>query len=128
VQVSKEGPLAGLLRSFGYAAEGIAWMALHQRNMRVHIVSAVAVVGLGLGLGVPLDEWSSLVFAITLVLVAEALNSAVEAVMDLVHPERHDLVKIVKDVMAGAVLIAAAGAATIGGLVFLPRIVALFGG
>ncbi len=114
-------------RSFRYASEGIAWMVRHQQNMRFHITATLAVVALAIGLGVPLSQWSALVFAITLVLVAEALNSAVEAVMDIIHPDHHPLVKVVKDVMAGAALLAAIGAASIGGLVFVPRIVHLAG-
>lgn len=116
------------LRSFRYAAAGVSWMLRHQQNMRVHVAAATIVVALGLGLGVPLSQWAALVFAICLVIVAEALNSAIEVVMDIVHPDHHDMVKVVKDVMAGVVLVAAIGAAAIGGLVFIPRIVHLAGG
>ena len=103
-------------------------MARHQQNMRFHIIAGITAIALGIGLGVPLSQWSALVFAITVVLVAEALNSAMEAVMDIIHPDHHQMVKVVKDVMAGAALLSATGAATIGAIVFIPRIIHLVAG
>ena len=100
-------------------------MLRHQQNMRFHILATLACVILGVALSIPISQWTALVFAITMVLVAEALNSAVEAVMDVIHPDHSEYVKIVKDVMAGAALLAATGAATIGCLVFIPRIIFL---
>ncbi len=100
-------------------------MLKHQQNMRFHLMATAICVIAGISLGIRLAQWTALVFAITVVLVAEALNSAVEAVMDLIHPDHNEFVKIIKDVMAGAALLAAAGAATIGCLVFIPRIIYL---
>jgi diacylglycerol kinase len=117
--------LRKFFQSFAYAWQGIRWMLKHQQNMRFHLMATAICVIAGISLGIRLAQWTALVFAITVVLVAEALNSAVEAVMDLIHPDHNEFVKIIKDVMAGAALLAAAGAATIGCLVFIPRIIYL---
>jgi diacylglycerol kinase len=67
-------------------------------------------------------EWCALVSAIALVWAAEALNTAVELLTDLVQPERHPLAGRAKDAAAAGVLLASIGAAVIGALVFLPRL------
>lgn len=110
------------LVSFRDAFRGVAFMLRHEPNMRVHLVAAVAVVGAAAGFRLPAFQWAAVVFAITLVLLAEILNTAVEALLDLVQPDHHPLVGVVKDLAAGAVLVAALGATVIAGIVFVPRI------
>jgi len=65
-------------------------------------------------------EWMLLVFAITIVFIAEALNTAIELLCDFISPDYQELIKKTKDVAAGAVLIAAIGAAVTGLIIFLP--------
>jgi diacylglycerol kinase len=74
----------------------------------------------------PVEQWAALVFAITLVLLGETLNTAIEVVLDLVQPEHDARVGVVKDVAAAAVLVAAAGSAVIALMVFGPHVWDLF--
>ncbi len=116
--------LAGRTRSFGHAFRGIGTMLRSQRNAWIHALATVGVVGAGLALHVSLGDWKWLVLAIMSVWGAEALNTALELLADAAKPEFHPLVKKAKDVAAGAVLIAAIGAAVIGALIFIPAVVA----
>jgi len=108
------------LKSFGYAFRGIALLLLTQPNARIHLIATIGVVVAGWYFGVTAMEWMALVLAMGMVWVAEALNTALEFLTDLVSPGHHDLAGKAKDVAAGAVLLAAAGAAAIGGIIFLP--------
>jgi diacylglycerol kinase len=109
------------LRSLGYALDGIGYLFRTQRNAQIHAVAAALVFAAAWLFGISALEWLALLAAITVVIVAEGLNTAVEAVVDLVSPDYHQRARHAKDVAAGAVLLAAAGAAAIGALVFVPR-------
>jgi diacylglycerol kinase (ATP) len=98
-----------------------------QANARIHAVAAAAVVVAGFVFHISAGEWCAVVAAIGLVLTAEAINTAVEAVVDLASPEVHPLAGRAKDVAAGAVLIAALVSVIIGLLVFGPRVLAVLG-
>lgn len=111
---------AGRLRSFGYAFRGVWTMLRSQRNAWIHALATAAVLAAGWALDVSANDWKWLVLALVSVWGAEALNTALELLADAAKPEFHPLVKQAKDVAAGAVLIAAIGAATIGALVFIP--------
>lgn len=108
------------IRSFGYAFAGIATLFRTQVHARVHLVAAAAVVGMAAWWDVARTDWVVLVGCITVVLAAEAFNSAIEFVTDLASPEYHLLAKQAKDTAAAAVLICAIGAAAVGVLVFWP--------
>ena len=110
------------VRSFGFAGAGISYLARTQPNFRVHLVAMVAVVMTALGVGATAVEIGVLLLAIGLVLVGEAMNTAIEAVVDLSTPVAHPLAKIAKDVAAGGVLIAAGIAALTGLAVLGPRL------
>ena len=110
------------IASFGYAFEGLALMLRTQPNAWIHSVATVLVISLGAWLGLPRADWALLVVAITMVWVAEALNTGIEFLADAAVPDPHQLIKHAKDVAAGAVLLASIGAAVIGALVFLPRL------
>ena len=97
-----------------------------QRNARVHLVAAVAVVAAGQGLDLATGDWLWIVAAIVAVFAAEAFNTALESLADAVHPETHPLIKRAKDAAAGAVLMTAIGAALIGCVVFWPYVSRLF--
>lgn len=113
------------LRSFGYAGAGLAYLARTQPNFRVHLGATATVIGVALGVGASAVEISVLVLAIGLVLVGEAMNTAIEAVVDLTSPMVHPLAKIAKDVAAAGVLMAAAAAAVAGLVVLGPRLYGL---
>lgn len=105
--------------AFAYAGRGLA-VLVRQPNAQIHLVAAVLVVVAGLVLGVSARDWIVLVFAIALVLAAEAINTALERVVDLASPDWSPLARDAKDVAAAGVLICAIGAAVIGFLVFRP--------
>lgn len=112
--------IAGRLRSFGYAFAGIGFMLRTQHNAWLHLFATVVVVGAAAFLRVRPDDWRWLIAAILLVWSAEAFNTAVEYVCDMVSPGYNIIIKHAKDVAAGAVLISACGAALIGLITFWP--------
>lgn len=108
-----------------FAFRGIVFLLRTQTNARIHLAAAVVVIGAGFGFEITRAEWLAVIAAIGLVWTAEGLNTAIEALVDLVSPEQHPLAGRAKDVAAGAVLLAAIAAAVIGLLVFGPRLLAL---
>jgi undecaprenol kinase len=107
----------GVGAAFGYAFEGLSTAWRSERNLRIHVAIGLVVVVVGALLRLRPLAWGLLVFAVGLVLVTELLNSAIEAVVDLVSPHDDPLAKRAKDVGAAAVLVAALAAAAIGVLV-----------
>ena len=111
-----------LRKTFGYAFVGILTGIRKERNMRIHTAAMILVVFFGTVLGLSATEWCICLVLFGLVMALELVNTAVEAVVDLVTEERKPLAKIAKDTAAGAVLIAAIMAAVIGCIIFLPKI------
>ncbi len=116
-----------LIRSFGHAFAGVGHGLRTQGNLRIHVLAAVCVILAGLWLQLSTLEWAILVMAITIVISAELINTAIEAAVDRVGSEPHPLAKIAKDTAAGAVLIAAIGAVIVGLLIFGPKLLAVIG-
>jgi len=115
-------PSNNLWRSFGFAGQGLWATLITQRNFRIHVAAATLVGVLGFLMRISGIMWLILILTSVLVLALELVNSAIEAVVDLVSPDYHPLAKVAKDAAAGAVLVAAAGALGIGILVFGPRL------
>ncbi len=111
------------IRSFGYAFSGIKKVFLAERNFRFHTLAAILVVSLGFILNITITEWLFVVLAIGLVITAEALNTAIEKLVDMVSPQKNTNAGWIKDVAAGAVLLASICALVIGLLVFVPYLV-----
>lgn len=103
--------------SVGCAIEGVLYTARTQKHMRQHFLTALAVLFAALLLRVSPVEFMLLALAVSFVLFAELLNTAIEVVVDMISPEFHPMAKVAKDVAAGAVLTAAFGTAIIGYLV-----------
>ncbi|MDD3239470.1 MAG: diacylglycerol kinase family protein [Lachnospira sp.] len=114
-----------ICKSFGYAFEGIFTCIKKERNMKIHCVMAVLVVIAGLILKISSIEWCVCLALFGLVMALEHVNTAIEAVVDLVTEERKPLAKIAKDTAAGAVLIAAIMAAIAGLIIFVPKILGI---
>src|SRR2546428_10352240 len=93
-----------LLRSFGYAFEGLAYILRTQRNARIEIVIAIAAVVLAAWLGISAVEWAVLVITIALVMALEWMNPSLELAVSLASPERHPSAKATKDVAPASVL------------------------
>lgn len=117
--------LLARLRSVRYALDGLAFMLRTQHNAWLHLAATVAVIAIGMELRVRPDDWRWLVVAIVMVWVAEAFNTAVEYVCDVVSPGYSEAVKRAKDIAAGAVLVCAAGAVVIGVITVWPYAAAL---
>ena len=113
------------IQSFRYAIRGIGEMLRKESNARIHAIATVAAVAVGFALGISRIEWLAIALSITAVWCAEAFNTAIESVCDVASPDYHPKVEQAKDVAAGAVLIAAIGAAVIGVLVFGRHLLAL---
>lgn len=122
----KTGRAATMIESFYHAFHGV-WIGLkEERNVRIHLISAVAVFAMGLWLKVDLYGWAALALAIGLVLTAEFLNTALEHLVDLsADGKYHESARYAKDTAAAAVLCASFMALVVGSLVFIPRLINL---
>ena len=110
-------------QSFGYAFAGIIRFFRTEHNAWIHLTATIGVIVLGIVLGVTAVETAFLVFAIGFVWVAELFNTCIEKIMDFISTEEHPKIKIIKDMAAGAVLLAAITALIIGIAIFIPKIV-----
>lgn len=111
---------------FAYAWRGIKLVWTSERNFRIHTAAAILALTAGGILRLSLVEWAVLTVTIALVLTLEMVNSAIEKLLDHLHPDRHPAVGAVKDVAAGAVLTAAGGSVVVGVFLFGPKLLALF--
>lgn len=111
-------------RSLSYALSGWLYMLRYQKNTRIQAVATLLVLAAGIWLGLSPLEWAVIVLAVTIVWMAEFINAAIEAAVNLASPELHPMAKVGKDVAAAAVLLGAVSSALIGVLIFLPHLVA----
>ena len=112
-----------LYKSFGYAFEGIFAGIRGERNMKIHCFAAVCVVVAGVLFHISVTEWCICLVLFGLIKSLEIVNTAIEAVVDLVTEDKKPLAKLAKDTAAGAVLIAAVMAAMAGLLIFVPKLI-----
>lgn len=110
------------LRSFRYAFHGMATLLRDEHNSRIHVAFMTAVTIAGFLFGITSAEWCIVLICFGMVLMAEAMNSAIEAIADLVMPERHPLIEKAKDVAAAGVLFTAISAAIAGLIIFIPYV------
>lgn len=110
------------MRSFKYAFRGIWLLVSKEHNAWIHCFIAICVIAAGFLFGLDRLEWIAIVFAIGMVLAAEAVNTAIEYLCDFVSPEYREAIKHTKDLAAGAVLILAMASMVIGALIFFPKI------
>lgn len=115
-----------LIRSFGYAIHGITSLFRHEANARIHLCAAVLVLCAGTVLGLSTSEWCAVILCIGGVFMAEGFNTAIEKLCDKVSPERDPLIKLSKDIAAGAVLLFVLAAVVVGLLIFIPHIMQYF--
>ena len=118
--VAQRFTLVARLKSFVYAFEGIALMLRTQHNAWLHLIATALVTGLAVWCRVDAGDWRWLIGAMTMVWMAEAMNTAVESLCDVVSPQYSLAVKCAKDLAAGGVLIAACAAAATGVITFWP--------
>lgn len=115
-----------LFLSFSYAIEGIRYGFSHDQNLRIHLLAGTLVIAASIFFNVSVFEMTILGMVILLVLVVEMVNTAIEQMVDLISQEHRKEARIAKDVSAGMVLFTAIGSVIVGGLIFIPRIMAMF--
>lgn len=115
-------PKRGIIDSFNYAIEGFIYVLKTQFNMRIHFLIGVAVLLVGIYFNISKLELIALTMSISLVLLAEMFNTAIELSADLVNQGFHPIIRMIKDISAGAVLLSAANALLVGYLIFLNRL------
>jgi diacylglycerol kinase (ATP) len=119
---SKPFSIKDRIKSFGYALEGLRSFFKTQHNAWIHVLATFVVIVAGFIFKVSPKEWIALCFAIALVFISELFNTAIEFLCDKISPEIDPKIKLVKDISAAAVLIAAMVALVIGAIVFVPKV------
>ncbi|MDB5140136.1 MAG: diacylglycerol kinase [Mucilaginibacter sp.] len=114
-----------LIRSFGYAFKGVAYATTSQLNFRIHLGATLIAVIMGFVLHISTGEWQWVAISIALVLVTEIFNTMIETLVDLVSPGYNEKAGHIKDMSAGAVVIAALFALITGLMIFLPKLLLL---
>lgn len=115
-------------QSLRYAWQGIKYAFSSQHNMWLHSAAAILAILLGLILQISHTQWYIIALCISLVLAMEMMNTAIETLIDHLHPEQHPKMGLIKDLAAGAVLVTAIVAFIIGCFIFLPRLFVIFKG
>ena len=110
--------IAKRLHSFKYALNGLWHLWKTEINFRIHIFASITVTTLGWLVEITRTKWLIIIICVGIVLGAEAFNSAIERICDLVSPEKNIQIKIIKDISAAAVLIVSVMAAIIGLFIF----------
>lgn len=114
--------LASFFAGFVYAAKGLAEAIRTQFTIRFHFVATIAALALSFYLDLHAIDWCLIILAIAIVWIAELLNTGLEYLTDFVSPEYNELAGKVKDIGAASALVAAVASASIGLIVFLPKI------
>lgn len=110
------------LRSFAVAFHGLKIIFINERNFRVHLsLGLLAVIACFL-FKVTVGEWITVLLLIAVILSTEALNTCIEYICDYISPEYHHMIKKIKDVAAGAVLLCAIIAVVVACIIFIPYV------
>ena len=118
----KENLIKNRLRSVFFAFKGLLYLIKTESSIQIQCVIAILVTFAGFYFNIAVSEWLIQILAMTIVLCAEGLNSAIEKLSDFVEPNYNKSIGIIKDVSAGAVLIAALGAIVVGLIIYIPKI------
>jgi len=118
----KKFSISRRIKSFSFAFKGILFAFKTQHNLRIHVLAVILVITAGFIFKINPVEWALIVFAIGMVLVSELFNTTVEYLVDFISPGYSKKAGVIKDLAAGAVLIAAVISVIIGLIVFLPKI------
>ncbi len=124
-EVKKRG-LKRFFASWSYSFQGLAYAYKYEQSMLIHFIATIFAVTMGIILEINATEWLLIFISIGMVLAIELLNSAIEAVVDLVTLEIHPLAKIAKDTGSAATFIVSLISFVIGMTIFIPKILALF--
>ncbi len=108
------------LASFRYAVAGWLHMLRYQKNIRIQVIATILVIGFGLWLGITARDFAVIVLVIGMVWMAEFINAAIEATINLASPELHPMARVGKDVAAAAVLLTVVVSVVVGLLILGP--------
>jgi len=114
-----------LIKSVGFAINGLR-LCWKEPNFRIHLLVSAVVLVLGYWLSISAQEWGLVLLCMGLVLSVEMVNTAIEHLCNLLHPGQHPVIKLVKDVSAAAVLLAAFISVCCGAIIFLPKLLFIF--
>lgn len=114
------------IKSFTYAFSGWRIASKEEPNYIIHLFAALLAVSLGFYFKINTTEWLFIILAIAIVLASELFNTALEVLCDYIQPEKHQSIKKIKDLSAGAVLITAIATMIGGLLIFIPKIIQLY--
>ncbi|WP_299782326.1 diacylglycerol kinase family protein [uncultured Formosa sp.] len=118
----KESLLANRIKSVGYAYKGAILLLKTEASIKIQFVIALCVTVAGFYFNISSTEWMAQTLAIGIIMTAEGLNTAVEAIADFIHPEHHTKIGFIKDISAGAVFIAAIAATIVGFIIYIPKV------
>lgn len=116
------------IKSFGYAGNGLREAFKNEPNFRAHTGMAIISLVLGLFLHLSIAEFAILIITIFFVIALELVNTLIEKIVDIISPQYSPQAKVIKDVSAACVLIAAFASVLVGILIFLPKILQLLSG
>lgn len=117
----------GLASKFRHAYDGFFQALRSERNLRIHCIIAVVALSLCFVLHVPAWGWVAVILCIGAVIAAELGNTALETIVDLVHPDYHELAKRAKDIAAAFVLVLAFISVAVGLIVYITSFIELVG-
>jgi diacylglycerol kinase len=117
--------MRNFLFSFKYAFSGLCFMFKNERNFKVQFFIFVITIILGFLLNITRAEFIYVLLISSLILGLEIINSSIEKVLDFIHQDKNPKVKVIKDISAGATLLASIFGLVIGALIFIPKIYSL---
>lgn len=124
-QIKRKG-FKRFINSFKYSFQGLVTAYRDEQSMWIHLLATIVVVVAGFTFKISAIEWIFVIILVLLVLGSELINTAIEAIVDLVSPDYHELAKKAKDLGSAAVFIFSMLAMAGGGIIFIPKIIELF--
>lgn len=118
----KESFLINRLKSIGFAFKGALFLIKTEASIKIQFIIALLVTAFGFYFNISKTEWIVQFLAIGLVISIEGINTAIEKMADFIHPENHKKIGVIKDIAAGAVILASIFAIIIGLIIYIPKI------
>ena len=118
----KDSLLVNRIKSIGFAFKGAYLLITTEASIKIQVIIALILTLAGFYFSISITEWCIQILVIALIIALEGVNTAIEEIADFIHPEQHKKIGLIKDLAAGAVLIAAVAAIIIGCLIYLPKI------
>lgn len=123
---SKYKGLKRIWYSTKYSINGLVYAYMNEKSLWIHAILSILAIILGIVLKIKLSQWSMILISLGVILSLELLNTAIEAIVDMVTLEYHELAKVAKDCGSAATFVASIIGAIIAGVIYIPYIIALF--